>query len=44
MWSVGGLQKHGIRSCRLLYKETVEVRSNCKKYYSGNLGIALVVI
>ena len=33
MWGVGGLQVHGIRSCRLVYKEVVEVRSNYNKSY-----------
>ena len=32
-WGVGGLQVHGIRSRRLVYKEVVEVRSNYKKSY-----------
>ena len=33
MWSVGGLQVHGIRSRRLLYREVVEVWSNYKGSY-----------
>ena len=33
MWGVSGLQVHRIRSCRLLYKDVVEVRSNYKKFY-----------
>ena len=33
MWSVGRLQVHGIRSCRLVYKEVVEARSDYKKSY-----------
>ena len=31
MWGLGGLQVHGIRSRRLLYKEVGEVRLNYKK-------------
>ena len=30
---MGGLQVHGIRSCWLVYKEVVEVRSNYEKSY-----------
>ena len=33
MWDVGGLQVHGIRSHRLVYKEIVDVRPNYKKPY-----------
>ena len=40
MWGVGGLQVHGIRSRRLVYKEVVEALSNYKKsnfWWFGNL-------
>ena len=33
IWGVGGLEVHGIRSGRLVYKEVVEVWSNYKKSY-----------
>ena len=33
MWGMGGLQVYGICSCRLVYKEVIEVRSNYKKSY-----------
>ena len=33
MWSAGELQVHGTCSCRLVYNEVVEVRSNYKKSY-----------
>ena len=33
MWGVGGMQVHGIRGRRLVYKEVVEALSNCKKSY-----------
>ena len=28
MWGVGRLQVHGIRGCRLVYREVVEAQSN----------------
>ena len=32
MWSVGGLQVHGICNYRLVYREVVEARSDYKPY------------
>ena len=33
MWDVSGMQVHGIRGRRLVYKEVVEALSNYKKSY-----------
>ena len=35
---MGGLQKHGIGSKKLVYKEVVEVRSNNKKSWFWRFG------
>ena len=38
MWSMGGLQLHGICSYRLVYKEVVEAQSNYKNSYLWSFG------
>ena len=45
MLDVGGMEVHGIRGCRLVYKEVVEaLKLQLKKLTSGDMRISLVVM